>query len=153
MRLLPSASAIAAAFALLALPAAVRAQATATPPAASRPAGCRGTTSQTSSFTATGTDGKEYTFPGYSEVQDVQPGSPAALAGFRFGDRVILQDGHDLIADPPPPAFAGDTVVFTVRRGGSLVPLTVVLGRWDPAEEAPGVTRVCRPLAAGSGGG
>ena len=153
MRLFPSPLAVAAAVALAAFPAAAHAQAPGTPPAASRPPGCRGTSSSTSSYTLAGTDGKEYTFPGYSVVEEVQPGSPAALAGFRFGDRVILQNGHDLIADPPPPALAGDTVVFTVRRDGRDVGLTVVLGRWDPPQEGPGVTRVCRPLAAPSGGG
>lgn len=157
MRLSPSVSAVAAALALLALPAAAHAQAAAPPaasrPAGSRPAGCRGTSTQTSSYTLTGTDGKSYTFPSYPVIAEVQPGSPAALAGFRFGDRLILQNGHDVIADAPPPAFAGDTVVFTVRRDGNMVPLTVVMGRWDPPDEAPDVTRVCRPPTAPSGGG
>lgn len=152
MRRSPSPFALAAALALLALPAAAHAQATAAPPAPSRPAGCRGTTTNTSSTTLRANDGKDHTFPDYSVVQEVQPGSPAALAGFRPWDKVVRQNGHDLIGDPPPPALAGDTVVFTVRRDGREVPLTVVLGRWDPAEEAPGVTRLCRPLAASSGG-
>jgi S1-C subfamily serine protease len=92
-------------------------------------------------------------FPSYSEVETVQPGSPAELAGMRQGDRVILQDGRDLIANPPTqPRLAGDTVQFVVRRDGVEVPLTVVLGRWDPPQEAPGVTRICRPVGTGSGG-
>jgi len=151
MRLTPSVSAALTAVALLALPAAVHAQAAA-PPAASRPAGCRGTSTQTSSYTMTGTDGKNYTFPSYPVIAEVQPGSPAERGGFRFGDRLILQNGHDVVADTPPPAFAGDTVVFTVRRDGNLVPLTVVMGHWDPPTEAPDVTRVCRPQTAPSGG-
>ena len=91
-------------------------------------------------------------FPSYPEIVDVQPGSPAALAGMRVGDLVVVQDGRDLVADPPPqPRLAGDTVQLVVWRAGAEVPLTVVLGRWDPPEEAPGVTRVCRPVGTGSG--
>ena len=87
------------------------------------------------------------TFPSYAEIERVQPGSPAELAGMRRGDIVVTQDGRDLVANPPTqPALAGDTVVFVVRRDDVEIPLTVVLGRWDPPQEAPGVTRVCRRL-------
>jgi hypothetical protein len=62
------------------------------------------------------------------------------------GDVVILQDGQDMVGNPPTqPRFAGDTVQFVVARGGADVPVTVVLGSWDPPQEAPGVTRMCRP--------
>ena len=149
MRLPPSVCTLAAAVAALLLPAALPAQAAAAAPAASRPAGCRGVTSQSSSFTLTPAGGTPIEFPSYGEIETVQPGSPAELAGFRPYDVVVAQNGHDLVANPPAqPALAGDTVVFVVRRNGTEIPLTVVLGRWDPPEAAPGVTRVCRPLGS-----
>ena len=145
MRLSPSASILPTVLALLLLPAALAAQTTGSP-GASRPIGCRGTTSETSSITLTRADGEPVVFPSYPTIETVQPGSPAERAGMRPGDLVALQNGHDLIADPPPPALAGDTVQFQVWRGDQRLTLTVVLGRWDPAEETPGVERVCRPL-------
>ena len=148
-------STLAAAFVLLLLPAALPAQTTApTPtPAPARPPGCRGVSSSTSGFSMpAGTGGGFVTFPGYAEIESIQPGSPAELAGFRPYDVVVAQDGRDLIANPPTrPYLAGDTTVFIVRRRGVEVPITVVLGRWDPPQEAPGVTRVCRPVTAPSG--
>jgi S1-C subfamily serine protease len=144
MRLSPSGSALA----LLLLPAALAAQTTEAAPAPSRPPGCRGTNTQTSSVTMTRASGGNVTFPSYGEIESVQPGSPAERGGMRPRDVVLAANGHDLIADPPAqPALAGDTVVFLVRRDDKEIPLTVVLGRWDPPQEAPGVTRVCRPLA------
>ena len=146
MRLSPSLSALASALALLVLPAALPAQSSAPTPAATRPPGCRGVTNETSSVTLPRGDGTFVEFPSYPRIETVQPGSPAERAGFRMNDVVILQNGRDMIGNPPPPALAGDTVVFTVRREGREIPLTVVLGHWDPPQEAPGVTRVCRPL-------
>ena len=65
-------------------------------------------------------------------------------------DVVVLTNGHDMVGNPPTqPFLAGDTVVVVVRRGEAEVPLTIVLGRWDPPQETPGVTRVCRPLGTG----
>ena len=153
MRFCPSAFTLASALGLLLLPTALHAQSAGPTANAPRPAGCRGTTSQTTSFTMERSDGGEpVEFPDYPVIETVQPGSPAELAGFRFGDVVVVQDGHDLIADPPTqPRLAGDTVQFVVRRNGVEMPLTVVLGFWDPPQEAPGVTRVCRPVEAGSG--
>jgi S1-C subfamily serine protease len=152
MRLSPSVSTLAAALVLLLLPAALPAQTTGSTPNAARPVGCRGTSSQTSSFTLPGPNGEPVEFPSYAEIVSVQPGSPAELAGMRVGDLVVVQDGRDLIADPPPqPRLVGDTVRLVVRRAGAEVPLTVVLGRWDPPQEAPGVTRVCRRVDTDSG--
>jgi S1-C subfamily serine protease len=80
-------------------------------------------------------------FPSYATVADVQKDSPAELAGMRVGDVVLRQDGHDLVADPPAqPSLAGDTIQLVVMRGETEVPLTLVLGRWDPPE---GDTRTC----------
>jgi hypothetical protein len=148
MRLSPSVPTLAAvALALLLLPAALAAQTTEPAPAPSRPPGCRGTNTQTSSFTMPRAGGGNVTFPSYPEIETVQPGSPAERGGMRARDVVLAANGHDLIADPPAPALAGDTVVFLVRRNDVEIPLTVVMGRWDPPQEAPGVTRVCKPLA------
>lgn len=152
MRLSPSVSTLAAVCALLLLPAALAAQTAAPTSGASRPPGCRGTNTQTSTFALGSVNGQRVPFSTYARIESVQPGSPAELAGFRAGDIVVAQNGRDLIANPPPPALAGDTVQFLVRREGREVPLTVVLGRWDPPQEAEGVTRVCRRVDAGSGG-
>jgi S1-C subfamily serine protease len=143
MRSLPYAY---AAMAVLALPGAASAQGAQTPPA---PRGCRGVTLQTSSITVPAPLGGEaIEFPSYPVVETIQPGSPAELAGFRVGDVNVLQDGRDLVGKGPPERapVAGDTVHFVVRRNGVEVPLVVVLGRWDPPEEAEGVTRMCRPV-------
>lgn len=141
----------AAALVILVLPAGLAAQATASAPAATRPAGCRGTTTQNSAIALTRPNASPVVFPDYPIIETVQPGSPAASAGMRSGDIVVLQNGRDLVGNPPTqPVLAGDTVVFVVRRGDVEIPLTVVLGRWDPPEEAEGVTRVCRPLGTGT---
>lgn len=147
MRLSSSASISAAALVLLLLPAGLAAQTAA--PGASRPAGCRGTMSGQSGTMAMSTTGQAVMFPDYPVIESVQPDSPAERAGLKAGDVLILQDGHDLIANPPSPRMAGDTVQLLVDRGGTHVPLVVVLGAWDPAEETPDVERVCRPLGAG----
>jgi hypothetical protein len=131
-----------AAFALLLLPAALAAQ-TAGPTASARPAGCRGVTSESSSFEGVGPGGQRVVFPTYATVATVQKGSPAEVAGMQVGDIVILQDGRDVVGNPPQPSLAGDTVQLVVVRGETEVPLTIVLGRWDPPE---GETRVCLPL-------
>jgi len=148
----PSASTLAA-LVLLLVPAALAAQAAAPAPAATRPPGCRGTTASTSSVTLTREKGDPWVIPGYPVLESVQPGSPAERAGMRPFDVLVLQDGHDLVADPPTqPRLAGDTVVFVVRRNDVEIPLTVVLGRWDPPQEAEGVTRICKPLEPAPGG-
>lgn len=96
MRRSRSVSALAAAFVLLALPAALSAQQTpAATPAATRPPGCRGTTSQTFSTTFLTADSVAVEFPDYPVIETVQPGSPAEKAGFRFGDVVVAQGGRD----------------------------------------------------------
>ena len=146
MRLSPFVSTLASAFGLLLLPMALGAQTAGSTANASRPAGCRGTMTQTSSLSMERAGGGEpVEFPEYPVIESVQPGSPAALAGMRFGDVVVAQDGRDMIANPPTqPRLAGDTVQLVVRRNDVEIPLTVVLGYWDPPQEAPGVTRVCR---------
>lgn len=123
--------------AALLLPAVLAAQT----PGGSRPAGCRGINTQTSAISGVAPNGQRVELPSYPVVEAVHENSPAALAGMLRQDIIILQDGHDLVVDPPTePHFAGDTVQLTVRRGDVEVPLTVVLGRWDPPE---GETRVC----------
>ena len=152
MRLSPAVTALAAALVVLAFPPSLRAQAAAAAPATSRPPGCRGTLANTSSVTLPGLDGKPVEFPGYAQIEDVQPGSPAERGGMRRDDWVLRQDGHDLVANPPTRTYlAGDTVHFVVWRDGAPVPLTLVLGRWDPPQEAPGVTRTCQPVAPDAG--
>ena len=133
MRHRASASTLGAAFALLLLPAALAAQTAAPTPAGTRPAGCRGTNSESTAVTAVGRGGQPVVFPGYATVTDVQKDSPAERAGMQVGDLVLRQNGRDLVADPPAqPSLAGDTVQLLVLRGEAQVPLTVVLGRWDP---------------------
>jgi S1-C subfamily serine protease len=150
MRLPPLRLNAAAALVVLALPAALSAQTSGTAP---RPPGCRGTNTNTSGIALSREGGPPVVFQGYGEIESVTPGSPAERAGMRIGDLVVAQGGRDLIANPPTqPALAGDTVVFLVRRKGAEIPLTVVMGRWDPPEAGPGVTRVCRPVDAATGG-
>ena len=143
----PSSASIA--LALLLLPAALAAQT----PGASRPPGCRGTQSSTSTVTlGGGPNSQPVVIPSYSTVESVQEGSPAEAAGMLPGDVVLMQNGRDLVGNPPAqPALAGDTVQLTVWRKGENVNLTVVLGRWDPPQEQPGVTRVCRRVDAATG--
>lgn len=146
MRLSPSI--LPAALALLVLPAALAAQTPGSTPTASRPVGCRGTTTQSSSITLQG----GVVIPSYGTIESVQPGSPAERGGMRYGDVVLMQNGRDLVGNPPAqPALAGDTVQFVVWREGREVTLTLVLGAWDPPQEAPGVTRICRPVQPTSG--
>ncbi len=130
-----------AAFALLLLPAALAAQTSGPTPAGARPVGCRGTNTESSNITVVGRGGQPVVFPGYATVVDVRKDSPAERAGMQVGDVVLQQDGHDMVADPPAqPSLAGDTVRLLVLRGEATVPLTLVVGRWEPAE---GETRVC----------
>lgn len=137
---------------VLALPAALSAQSAAPAADGARPPGCRGTSSNTSSVSLARQNAPPMEFPDYPEIEDVQSGSPAESGGMKPGDRLILQDGHDVVGHPPTKTYlAGDTVQFVVRRNDAEVPLTVVLGRWDPPQESPGVTRVCRPVEAPAG--
>lgn len=134
---------------LVLLPAALAAQT----PGASRPPGCRGTQGSSSSVTlGAGPNSPGVVIPSYTTVESVQEGSPAQAAGILPGDVVLMQNGRDLVGNPPTqPALAGDTVQLTVWRKGENVTLTVVLGRWDPPQEEPGVTRVCRRVDVPSG--
>ena len=152
MRLSPPVSGIAAALAMIVLPTALPAQTPAAAAGQSRPPGCRGIVLDTNPIILAREGAPPLEWPDYPVIEEVQPGSPAALAGMRFGDRIILQNGRDVVGNPPPPALAGDTVAFVVWRNGAEIPLTVVLGRWDPPDEAPGVTRMCRPVTRGPGG-
>lgn len=151
MRRSPSVPILAALAALL-LPAALAAQTAASTPAASRPPGCRGVNNNVSTYRLAREGAPPVEFPSYPQIESVQPGSPAELAGMKPGDLTILQDGHDLIANPPKRTYlAGDTTQFVVRREGREIPLTVVLGRWDPPD-APEGARVCRPVGTTAGG-
>jgi len=153
MRRSPSVPILLAALAALLLPAALAAQTGGSTPAASRPPGCRGVTNNSSTYRLAREGGPPVEFPSYPQIEVVQPGSPAALAGMKPGDLTILQDGHDLIANPPKKTYlAGDTVQFVIRREGREIPLTVVLGRWDPPDAPEGAPRVCRPVGAAAGG-
>jgi predicted metalloprotease with PDZ domain len=147
---LSSRSILPGAFALLLLPAALAAQADT--PTATRPPGCRGTNTSTSVMMLIGVNGQQVQNPDYPVIENVTPGSPAAMAGMRVGDIVVAQNGYDLVSNPPPrPALAGDTVQFVVWRGDQKLTIPIVMGRWDPPQEAPGVTRVCRPLEPATG--
>jgi predicted metalloprotease with PDZ domain len=107
----------------------------------------------TASVSAPRPNGPPIEWLDYPVIEDVQPGSPAETGGMRPGDKVLMMDGRDLVVSPPTKTFlAGDTVQFVVWRNDAEVPLTVVLGRWDPPQEAEGVTRICRPLTAAPSG-
>ena len=103
MRPSSSVSTFFAALATLVLPAALAAQTASAAPAASRPPGCRGTTANTNAFTIARDHTPPVVFPSYPEIEDVYPGSPAEAAGMKRGDKIILQGGRDVIANPPPP--------------------------------------------------
>ena len=152
MRSLPRVPALAA-LALIVLPAALAAQAAGQEPAPTRPPGCRGTMASTASVSAPRPNGPPIEWDDYPVIEDVQTGSPAESAGMLPGDKILMMDGHDLVASPPTKTFlAGDTVQFVVWRNNTEVPLTVVLGRWDPPEAPEGVTRICRPLGTPASG-
>lgn len=141
MRHRPSVSTLGAAFALLLLPAALAAQTSALAQDDPRPVGCRGINTSSSPVSATRPGGQPILFPDYSTVDDVNKDSPAEVAGMQAGDVLILQNGRDLVGSPPAhPPRAGDTIQLVVQRGDREVPLTLVLGRWDPAE---GESRTC----------
>lgn len=114
-----------------------------------RPRGCRGTTTNTSTVTGVHPlNGQQVAFPTYPVLETVQPGSPAERAGMKEGDRILMQDGRDVVGEEPARTpMAGDTVPFVIDRGGQKVQVTVVMGRWDPEQETPGVDRVCRPVS------
>ena len=61
-------------------------------------------------------------------VADVQPGSPAAAAGFLPGDRFISVDGNPVETFDDVQRFvsgrAGDALVFVMRRGDQEISLT-----------------------------
>ncbi|HYH82041.1 MAG TPA: hypothetical protein VEX86_19700 [Longimicrobium sp.] len=154
MRLSPSVSTLAAALAVLVLPAALAAQSAGSTSSAPRPPGCRGTTVENSSLTLSRPNADPVEFPSYAVIETVQPGSPAELGGMKRDDIIVVQNGRDLVGSPPAqPPLAGDTVQYIVRRNDVEVPVTVVLGYWDPPQQAPGVTRVCRRMGSAPTGG
>ena len=84
-------------------------------------------------WTSSGNEGKA---PRIWNATIVEPGSPAALAGLKRGDRLTVVDGVDFInaADDPSvdkinaalfPNAANETHSFTVTRGTTLIPVTM----------------------------
>ncbi len=120
------------------------AQTTVATPATSYERGCRGMAidMQMSRFS-----------PGvpaeYPVVTLVEPGSPAAVAGFQVGDSIASQDGVATTDGARPRRYAvGDSIRSVVRRGGRNVPVLLVLGRRGKSGEGAAATEVCRPVAA-----
>jgi S1-C subfamily serine protease len=114
-----------------------------------RPRGCRGTNTTTSTVSAQHPlSGERVQFTSYPVIETVQPGSPAERGGIRAGDRILIQDGRDVVGQELARVpLAGDTVTYVVDREGRQLQVTVVMGRWEPAEETPGVERTCVPVA------
>lgn len=71
--------------------------------------------------------------PGYA-VAAVQPGSPAARSGLRAGDVILKWDGEEVRQPADLVALVrrrkpADRVPLTIRRGETLLEVSVVLGR------------------------
>ncbi|MDQ6732107.1 MAG: trypsin-like peptidase domain-containing protein [Actinomycetota bacterium] len=84
--------------------------------------------------------GLQTTSAGGAGIGSTVPGAPAAQAGVKAGDRITAVDGHTVstvnqfiatIANYSP----GDTVTFTVQRGGATTNIKVKLGT-QPASAA-----------------
>jgi S1-C subfamily serine protease len=68
------------------------------------------------------------------EVEKLQPGGPAAMAGVRVGDRILAIDGvpvdtprevvRRVAAEPP-----GATLTLSLARGNEVLTIPVVIGR------------------------
>lgn len=103
--------------------------------------GCRG---DGASITLSATFHAPLTYP---VVNDVDPQSPAGVAGVQVGDTIVAQGGVDLLQGRPPlhRYAVGDTIHLVVHRAGTPHDIAIVLGRRTPA--TPGTAAVCRPAA------
>jgi len=78
-------------------------------------------------------------------VGSVKPGSPAAQAGLRYGDRIVAVDGKPIEGftslQEMVGSRAGQATRFTIQRGSQTVDTTVVPGSYDERDPIETVKR------------
>jgi regulator of sigma E protease len=78
-------------------------------------------------------------------VGSVKPGSPAAQAGLRYGDRIVAIDGKPVegftALQEMVGSRAGQPTRFTLQRGGQALDTTVVPGSYDESDPIETVKR------------
>jgi regulator of sigma E protease len=78
-------------------------------------------------------------------VGSVKPGSPAAQAGLRYGDRIVAVDGKPIEGftslQEMVGSRAGQATRFTLQRGSQTVDTTVVPGSYDESDPIETVKR------------
>lgn len=81
-------------------------------------------------------------FTGEARIATCRPGSPAAKAGLRAGDRIVSADGRPVtriaeLRHVIAPRYAGDSVRLTVERGEKAVPSTRIDVEVELVKELP----------------
>jgi len=81
--------------------------------------------------------------PFYEPVVAVSPGSPAATAGVRNGDRIVAANGKPVVqlTDLSPIFASGAPVTLTLERGGQRASATVAAAKPDPDDPFRGMGR------------
>src|ERR1051325_2072984 len=81
--------------------------------------------------------------PFYEPVVDVSPGSPAASAGIRRGDRIVAANGKPVaqLTDLTQVFATGAPVRLTLERGGQRLNVIVPAAKPDPDDQLRGMGR------------